>query len=63
MIINHDDDRTINKARLSNTTVINISRHMSDKMAAKNGWHRYERKLRYCHPVYKERNCAENYNK
>jgi len=32
-------------------TVTKISRHFTHKMAAKNGGHRYETKLRYCRPV------------
>ena len=41
----------INKAYLNNTTVIDISQRLAYKMAAKNGWHRYETKLCHCHPV------------
>jgi len=42
----------IKKAYLSNTTVIDISQRLAYKMAAKNGWHRYQTKLRHCHPIY-----------
>jgi len=33
-----------NKAYLSIITVTNISQRFTDKMAATNGWHRYETK-------------------
>jgi len=32
-------------------------------MAAEINWHTYGTKLRHCHPMYRERKCAENYNK
>jgi len=42
------------KAYLSDNTMTNISESFTHKMAAKTGWHRYESKLRHCHPVYRE---------
>jgi len=41
--------------RISNITVTKISRRFTYKMAAKNGGHRYETKLRHCHPMVKWR--------
>jgi len=41
-----------NKAYLSGITVRNIYESFTHKMAEKTSWHRYGRKLRYCHPVY-----------
>jgi len=40
-----------NKAYLSDNTMTNISKSFTHKMVAKTGWHRYETKLRHCHPV------------
>ena len=38
--------------RFSNITVTNISQRFTYMMAAKNGLHGYETKLRHGHPVY-----------
>jgi len=40
------------KAYLSDKTMTNISKSFIHKMTAKTGWHRYETKLRHCHPMY-----------
>ena len=40
------------KACLSTITVTNIYQSFTYKMASKINWHRYETKLRYCHPMY-----------
>jgi len=40
------------KMYLCDITVANISESFTHKMAAKTSWHRYESKLRHCHPVY-----------
>jgi len=38
--------------RISIITVTKISRHSTYNTATKNGGHRYETKLRHCHPIY-----------
>ena len=40
------------KMYLCDITVANISESFPHKMAAKTSWHRYESKLRHCHPMY-----------
>jgi len=40
---------------LSTVIVTNISQRFTYKMAAKINWHRYEIKLRHCHPMWKIR--------
>jgi len=47
-----------NKAYLS-ATVTNISKSYTYKMAVKINWHRCGTKLHHCHPMYRERKCAD----
>jgi len=43
---------TSQKSLVGDNTMTNISKTFTHKMAAKTGWHRYETKLRHCHPMY-----------
>ena len=45
--------------RISNVTVTKIFRNFTYKMAAKNGGHRYEAKLRHCQPMYTARRAEQ----
>ena len=44
----------ITDAYLSAITVTNVYQSCTYKMAAKIKWHRYETKLRHCHPMFSE---------
>jgi len=49
------DHLLANKAYLSDITIANISESFTHKMEAKTSSHRYESKLRHCHPTHSQR--------
>jgi len=49
----HDNQPT-DEGYLCDIRVTNISESFTHKMAAKSSWHRYETKLRHCHPLYRD---------